>query len=62
MLQTPEEVKLSLMGIWFRMNDKLQRVQNIVNRIIENGFTRMNFLEDSYLDVSNYGIISNVNR
>ena len=26
MLQTPEEVKLSLTGLWFRMNDKLQRV------------------------------------
>ncbi len=26
-LQTPEEVKLSLTGLWFRMNDKLQRVK-----------------------------------
>ena len=28
-LQTPEEVKLSLTGLWFRMNDKLQRVKTL---------------------------------
>ena len=30
MLQTPEEVKLSLTGLWFRMNDKLQRVKTLL--------------------------------
>ena len=29
MLQTPEEVKLSLTGLWFRMNDKIQRVKTL---------------------------------
>ena len=29
-LQTPEEVKLSLTGLWFRMNDKLQRVKTLL--------------------------------
>ena len=32
MLQTPEEVKLSLTGLWFRMNDKLQRVKTLLNK------------------------------
>ena len=29
-LKTPEEVKLSLTGLWFRMNDKLQRVKTLL--------------------------------
>ena len=29
-LQTPEELKLSLTGLWFRMNDKLQRVKTLL--------------------------------
>ena len=29
-LQTPEEVKLSLTGLWFRMNDKLQRIKTLL--------------------------------
>ena len=29
-LQTPEEIKLSLTGLWFRMNDKLQRVKTLL--------------------------------
>ena len=29
-LQTTEEIKLSLTGLWFRMNDKLQRVKTLL--------------------------------
>ena len=29
-LQTPEEIKLSLTGLWFRMNDKLQRMKTLL--------------------------------
>ena len=29
-LQTPEEVKLSLTGVWFRMNDKIQRLKTLL--------------------------------
>ena len=29
-LVTPEEIKLSLTGLWFRMNDKLQRVKTLL--------------------------------
>ena len=56
-LQTPEEVKLSLTGLWFRMNDKIQRIKNLLmsGREINN-----EPLEDSYLDVSNYGIMATI--
>ena len=29
-LKTDEEIKLSLTGLWFRMNDKLQRVKTLL--------------------------------
>ena len=29
-LETPEEVKLSQTGLWFRMNDKVQRLKQLV--------------------------------
>ena len=29
-LQTEEEVKLSLTGLWFRMNDKIQRLKTLL--------------------------------
>ena len=29
-LQTPEEIQLSLTGLWFRMNYKIQRLKNLL--------------------------------
>jgi hypothetical protein len=29
-LETPEEIKLSQTGLWFRMNDKIQRLKQLV--------------------------------
>ncbi len=29
-LATPEDIKLSLTGLWFRMNDKIQRLKQLV--------------------------------
>jgi len=54
-LQTPEEVKLSLTGLWFRMNDKLQRLKTLLLSGRQNA-VEGEPLEDAYLDVSNYGI------
>ena len=58
-LQTEEEVHLSLTGLWFRMNDKIQRLKNLLmnNRqsVVEG-----EPLEDAYLDVSNYGIMATI--
>ena len=56
-LQTPEEVKLSLTGLWFRMNDKIQRLKTLLmgdREAAVNGEP----MEDAYLDVSNYGIMA----
>ena len=58
-LQTPEEVKLSLTGLWFRMNDKLQRVKTLLMNDRESA-VKEEPLEDAYLDVSNYGIMATI--
>lgn len=53
--EKPENRQLSLMGLWFRMNDKIQRILNIVNNQVE---PNNESLEDSWTDLSNYSIIS----
>ena len=58
-LQTPEEVKLSLTGLWFRMNDKLQRLKTLLLSGRQNA-VKDEPLEDAYLDVSNYGIMATI--
>jgi len=58
-LQTPEEVKLSLTGLWFRMNDKLQRVKTLLMTGRDSA-VKDEPLEDAYLDVSNYGIMATI--
>ena len=58
-LQTSEEVKLSLTGLWFRMNDKIQRLKTLLmgdKKAAVNGEP----MEDAYLDVSNYGIMATI--
>ena len=58
-LQTPEEIKLSLTGLWFRMNDKLQRMKTLLLNDRESA-VKDEPLEDAYLDVSNYGIMATI--
>ena len=58
-LKTPEEVSLSLTGLWFRMNDKLQRVKTLLMTGRESA-VKDEPLEDDYLDVSNYGIMATI--
>ena len=58
-LQTPEEIKLSLTGLWFRMNDKLQRVKTLLLNDRESA-VKDEPLEDAYLDVSNHGIMATI--
>ena len=58
-LQTEEEIHLSLTGLWFRMNDKIQRLKNLLmnkrKSAVEN-----EPMEDAFLDVSNYGIMATI--
>ena len=58
MLQTEDEVHLSLTGLWFRMNDKIQRLKQLVvlgqpDEVGEN-------IQDTYEDMSVYGVIAQI--
>ena len=55
-LKKDEDIKLSLTGLWFRMNDKIQRLKNLL--IIGTTDFVDESVEDSFQDVSNYGIIA----
>ncbi len=58
-LETPEEVKLSLTGLFFRMNDKIQRIKNIV--VMGNTpNVQDESVMDTYKDLSIYGIIAQI--
>lgn len=56
-LQNSEEINFSLLGNWFRMQDKLNRIRNI---LIENRkpSVKNESISDTYIDLINYGIIS----
>ena len=58
-LKTKEEINLSLTGLWFRMNDKLQRVKTLLMTGRKSA-VQDEPLEDAYLDVSNYGIMATI--
>ena len=58
-LQTDEEVHLSLTGLWFRMNDKIQRLKTLLMNKRESAVAGEP-MEDAYLDVSNYGIMATI--
>jgi hypothetical protein len=45
--------------LWFRMNDKLQRVKTLLMNNRESA-VKDEPLEDAYLDVSNYGIMATI--
>lgn len=58
-LETPEEIKLSLTGLWFRMTDKMNRLKNLVllnqsPNIVSESVT------DTFQDMSIYGIIAQI--
>jgi len=56
--ETPEEIKLSLTGLWFRMNDKVQRLKQLV--VLGKEDTVNESIQDSYCDLSVYGIIAQI--
>ena len=57
-LETDEEVKLSLTGLWFRMNYKIQRLKNLLMKERESAVDEP--MEDAFLDLSNYGIMATI--
>lgn len=57
-LATKDDVKLSLTGLWFRMNDKIQRLKQIV--ILNTTESVGETVSDTYQDLSVYGIIGQI--
>ncbi len=55
-LQTKEDVKLSLTGLWFRINDKVQRLKQLV--VLGQPDEVGESVQDTYQDLSVYGIIA----
>lgn len=57
-LETPEEIRLSQTGLWFRINDKIQRLKQLVLLGKEDNVGES--IEDTYQDLSVYGIIAQI--
>ena len=55
-LETDSDVKLSLTGLWFRLNDKIQRLKQLV--VTGEPDTVGESITDTFQDLSVYGIIS----
>jgi hypothetical protein len=56
--ESEQEVKLSLTGLWFRMNDKINRLKQLV--LLGNQDHVGESVADSYSDLSVYGIIAQI--
>jgi hypothetical protein len=57
-LESADDVKLSLTGLWFRINDKIQRLKQLV--VLGKQDTVGEAIEDTYMDLSVYGIIAQI--
>lgn len=55
-LQTKEDVKLSLTGLWFRINDKINRLKQLV--VLGEPDEVGESIQDTYEDLTIYGIIA----
>ena len=59
LLKTKEDIKLSLLGLWFRIQDKTERIKTLLMR--EDGNSVQDEpVVDSYNDISVYGIMAQV--
>ena len=57
-LETDADIKLALTGLWFRINDKIQRLKNLV--VLGEPDTVGEPIEDTLKDLSVYGIIGQI--
>ena len=53
-IEDVEDRKMALLGLWIRSNDKMERIKNLMKTNNANNES----IEDSYLDLANYSIIS----
>ena len=57
-LETDFDIKLALTGLWFRINDKINRLKNLV--VLGEPDTVGEPIEDTLKDLSVYGIIGQI--
>ena len=57
-LQSKEDIKLSLTGLWFRINDKIQRLKQLV--VLNKKDSVGESIDDTFMDLSVYGIIAQI--
>ena len=57
-LNTDNDVKLALTGLWFRLNDKIQRLKQLV--VLGEPDTVGESVQDTFQDMSIYGIIAQI--
>ena len=57
-LRTADDIKMSLSGIWFRMNDKIQRLKQLV--VLGNPDAVGESVADTFGDLSVYGILAQI--
>ena len=56
-LRTDEDVKLSLTGLWFRINDKIERLKQLV---VFDKAAQNEPMIDAFSDLSVYGVIAQI--
>ena len=59
LLKTKEDIKLSLLGLWFRIQDKTERIKTLLMRDDKNS-VQDEPVVDSFNDISVYGIMAQV--
>jgi len=57
-LETNDDIKLSLTGLWFRMNDKVQRLKQLI--VLGHKDEVGESEQDTFQDLSIYGIIAQI--
>tara|TARA_R110002050_G_scaffold233486_1_gene369361 strand:+ start:246 stop:674 length:429 start_codon:yes stop_codon:yes gene_type:complete len=57
-LETNDDIKLSLTGLWFRMNDKIQRLKQLI--VLGHKDEVGESEQDTFQDLSIYGIIAQI--
>ena len=58
-LDTEDEVHVALTGLWFRMNDKIQRLKQLV-LLKKDAKVKTESVIDTFQDLSIYGIIAQI--
>ena len=56
-LDTNDEIEFAMTGLWYRLSDKINRWKNM---ILTNRKAQNETLIDTFQDITNYGIISQI--